>query len=155
VIDQRTLLLAIGGIVISSTLLQFSQPHLRLPARLEKPAGMAFGFVSGLVGGISSMFGPPLIIYLVSLRLSKDMFVSAIGCLYLSAVVPWVAGLILFGVMDSRTLTLSAAGVVPVFTGILLGQQIRRRMSERWFRTFVLIILLAAGCTMLWRALAF
>ena len=116
---------------------------------------MLFGLVSGLVGGISSMFGPPLIIYLVSLHLSKDMFVSAIGCLYLSAVVPWVAGLIWFGIMDSRTLSLSGLGVIPVFAGILIGQQIRKRMSERRFRTFVLIILLIAGCTMLWRALAF
>jgi len=153
VIDQHTLLFAIGGIVVGFTLLQFSQPHLRLPERLERPAGIAFGLISGVVGGISSMFGPPLIIYLVSLHLSKDMFVAAIGCLYLSAVVPWVAGLILFGVLDSRTLILSAAGTVPVLAGVLLGQQIRRRISEGRFRIFILMILLAAGCTMLWRAL--
>ncbi len=153
IIDEQTLLFAIGGLVIAFSALQFSQPHLRLPKRLETPAGVAFGLASGLVGGISSMFGPPLIIYLVSLHLSKDMFVSAIGFLYLSAVVPWVAGLFLFGVMDSRTLILSVAATVPIVAGMVVGQRVRGRISEQRFRAFVLLVLLAAGCMMLWRAL--
>ena len=65
-IDERLLMGSVGFIVILFALLQGSSWRFQLPAPLEKPAGVGFGFASGVIGGMSSMFGPMLIIYLVS-----------------------------------------------------------------------------------------
>ncbi|NCF35513.1 MAG: TSUP family transporter [Gammaproteobacteria bacterium] len=91
VIDEKTLLVVVGISVIGFALLQGSRFRLHLPDPMVKPAGLFFGGASGLIGGLSSFFGPMLIVYLISIRnLDKNQFVSSISFLYVSAVVPWI-----------------------------------------------------------------
>ena len=154
-IDERSLLMLVGFIVIAFTLLQASSYRFRLPQKLEKPAGFVFGLSSGVIGGVSSMFGPVLIIYLVSVRdLDKDRFVGAISFLYIAAVVPWAAMLYWFGILDLNMFVLSTAATLPVIVGLVIGQRLRQRVSDQHFQHLVLVVLLASGGTMLWRAFA-
>ncbi len=151
--NEQLLLLVVGAIVIGITLFQGSNYKLHLPASLEKPAGAGFGLLSGMIGGLSSMFGPMLIIYLVSLgSLGKNQFVSTISFLYVAAVVPWTATLIFYRILDQDTLILSALAVLPVTIGQLLGQSLRKRISEQRFYRLVLVVLLCSGGMLLWRA---
>lgn len=152
-IDERSLLLFVGIVVIVFTVMQASTYRFHIWPRLEKPSGVVFGLSSGVVGGLSSMFGPMLIIYLVSLRtLNKNEFVSAISFLYVAAVVPWTVMLYAFGILDARMLVLSAAATVPVTLGLIIGQRLRARISEQRFHRLVLVVLLASGGAMSWRA---
>ena len=154
-IDERGLLLLVGFVVIAFTLLQVSSYRFMLPQKLEKPAGFVFGLSSGVIGGVSSMFGPMLIIYLVSVRnLDKDRFVGAISFLYIAAVAPWAAMLYWFGILDLKMFVLSTAATLPVVVGLVIGQRLRQRVSDQHFQHLVLVILLASGGTMLWRAFA-
>jgi uncharacterized membrane protein YfcA len=120
---------------------------------MVKPAGLFFGGASGLIGGLSSFFGPMLIVYLISIRnLDKNQFVSSISFLYVSAVVPWTVTLYLFGILDQRMLIYSALATIPVTIGLLIGQRIRRRISDARFQYLIIGILVVSGCSMLWRA---
>jgi uncharacterized protein len=152
-IDESTLLLVVGAVVIGSTAVQASAYRLYIPPRFEKPTGVLFGFAGGVVGGISSMFGPMLIIYLVALSgFTKNQFVSSISFLYVGATVPWVATLAWFGILDGPMFLASAVATVPVGLGMVLGQRLRRGISEQRFHKLVLVVLLASGGTMIWRA---
>ena len=154
-IDERSLLLLVGTVVIVSTLLQASAYKLHLPTTLEKPAGVFFGLASGVVGGLSSMFGPMLIIYLVSIRgLDKERFVASISFLYLACVVPWTLILLWFGVLDGRLVLLSTVAILPVAAGMFIGLRLRHHVSDQRFNRLVLVVLMASGGTMLWRAFA-
>lgn len=154
-VDERSLLLLVGAVVIASTLLQASTYKLHLPTTLERPAGVIFGLASGVVGGLSSMFGPMLIIYLVSIRdLGKDRFVTSISFLYLACVVPWTLILLWFGLLDGRLVLLSTASALPVAAGMVIGQRLRHHVSDQRFNRLVLVVLMASGGTMLWRAFA-
>jgi uncharacterized membrane protein YfcA len=151
--NEQLLLLVVGIIVIAITFFQGSNYRMHLPPSLEKPAGAGFGLVSGIIGGLSSMFGPMLIIYLVSLgSLGKNQFVSTISFLYVAAVVPWTVTLIIYRILDLNTLILSSLAVIPVTIGLLLGQSLRKRISEQRFHRLVLIVLLCSGGMLLWRA---
>ena len=153
VIDEKTLLVLVGVAVIAFALLQGSRFRLHLPDRLVRPAGVFFGGASGLIGGLSSFFGPMLIVYLISIRdLSKNQFVSSISFLYVSAVVPWAITLYLFGILDQRLLIYSAMATIPVTVGLLLGQRIRQRISDARFQYLIIGILVVSGVSMLWRA---
>ena len=153
VIDEQTLLVVVGISVIGFALLQGSRFRLHLPDPLVKPAGVFFGGASGLIGGLSSFFGPMLIVYLISIRnLDKNQFVSSISFLYVSAVVPWTITLHLFGILDQRMLIYSALATIPVTIGLLIGQRIRRRISDARFQYLIIGILVVSGCSMLWRA---
>jgi uncharacterized membrane protein YfcA len=154
VIDEKTLMLLVGTAVITFAILQGSKFRLHLPDRLVKPAGILFGGASGLIGGVSSFFGPMLITYLISIRgLSRNQFISAISFLYVSAVVPWTLMLYYFGLLDQRLLVYSTFATLPVTLGLLIGQRIRRLISEERFRYLIIGILVISGLSMLWRAI--
>ena len=153
VIDEQTLLVLVGVAVIAFALLQGSRFRLHLPDRLVKPAGIFFGGASGLIGGVSSFFGPMLITYLISIRgLAKNQFVSSISFLYVSAVVPWAITLYWFGILDDRLLIYSTFATLPVTLGLLGGQSLRGHISEARFQYLIIGILVISGISMLWRA---
>jgi uncharacterized membrane protein YfcA len=152
-IDDRTLLIVVGVAVFVFAIMQASRFRLQLPDAMVRPAGLFFGGASGLIGGISSFFGPMLITYLISVRnLGKDQFVSSISFMYVSAVVPWTIMLYFYGILDSRLLVYSALATIPVTIGLLIGQRIRRHISETRFRYLIIGILIISAISMLWRA---
>lgn len=153
ILDEALLLFLVGLCVIAFTLLQLSSLKLQITARWVMPTGLLFGTASGIIGGISSMFGPMLIVYMMSLKdLGKDEFVSAISFLYVCAVVPWAISLFTVGLLRGPLLWGSLAAVIPVSIGMVLGQQLRRKISEDRFQHLMLLILLISGASMLWRA---
>ena len=152
-IDDRALLILVGVAVIVFALMQASRFRIQLPDRMVKPAGLFFGGASGLIGGISSFFGPMLITYLISVRgLDKDQFVGSISFLYVSAVVPWTVMLYFYGILDERLLLYSLFATIPVTLGLIIGQRIRRHISDARFRYLIIGILVVSAMSMLWRA---
>ena len=71
-IDDQSLFIVVGAIVISAAFFQGSSFKFHLTPASEKPAGFIFGAASGLIGGLSSFFGPMLIIYLLSIPQIKN-----------------------------------------------------------------------------------
>ena len=152
-IDDRALLIVVGVSVFVFAIMQGSRFRIQLPDSMVRPAGLLFGGASGLIGGISSFFGPMLITYLISIRgLDKDQFVGSISFLYVSAVVPWTAMLYFYGVLDGPVLLYSTFATIPVTLGLLLGQRIRRYISDERFRYLIIGILVVSAASMLWRA---
>ena len=153
IIDERVLLLVVGLCVIAFTLLQASSLKLTIGPGMVVSAGVLFGLLAGLIGGISSMFGPMLIVYLVSVKnLGKDDFVCAISFLYVCAVVPWTVSLLVLGVLKGPLLVASLLAVLPVTAGMVVGQRLRNRISENRFNHLILLILLISGASLLWQS---
>ena len=152
-INEQLLLFIVGIAVICFTLLQGSPKKITIPARHEQSAGIGFCSASGIIGGLSSMFGPMLILYLVSLgHLNKNRFVGTISLFYVAAVVPWVLIMIYHGVLTWTLAWSSSLAVLPMLVGLAIGRGIRKRIREGVFQKLVLVILLISGTSMLWRA---
>ena len=153
-IEEKVLLTIVGIMVICFTLIQGSRRKIMIPAHFERFAGVAFCGSAGLIGGLSSMFGPMMILYLVSLpTLSKDKFVNTISFLYVGAVVPWAALLVVMGVMDTRLALISGLAVIPLSAGLLIGRSIRKHVKDSIFYRLILGVLIVSGGSMIWRAL--
>ena len=153
VIGEKSQMILVGIAVIAFALLQGSRFRLHLPARIVRPSGIFFGGASGVIGGVSSFFGPMLITYLISIRgLTKNQFVSTISFLYVSAVVPWAITLYLFDILDQRLLVYSTFATLPVVLGLVIGQRVRGHISESRFQYLIIGILVISGISMLWRA---
>jgi len=95
-----------------------------------------------------------LIIYLVSIPgLDKERFVATISFFYIACVVPWVLMLLWFGILDQRLIVLSALATVQVVVGLVVGEVLRKQVSDERFQKLVLVVLLLSGGAMLWRVL--
>jgi uncharacterized membrane protein YfcA len=152
--DQRTLLGIVGAAVLVFAISAHFPRHLRVRPRTERWLGAPVGFIGGVLGGMTTFFGPPLIMFLFALNLEKDEFVGTISTIYLCAAIPLAAALGMFGFMGPREYAWSTAAAAPLFLGVLAGQWLRTRISQSAFRRGLLLMLLVVGVRLIYRAIA-
>ena len=124
-------------------------PRLRLQPRLIVPAGIAFGFCGGILGGLAAMAGPLVFIFLLAKGLRGPAFTKE-ASLYLVI----SSGLLAILLTASREFSwldvlVSTAAMLPVVIGMIAGQQLRDRIAPETFKRLVLIAVIAAGVDLL------
>lgn len=150
--DHRVLLGLVGAAVLAFAVSAHFPRQLRLGPRAERWLGAPVGFLGGLLGGMTTFFGPPIIMFLFALHLEKDEFVGTISTIYLCAAIPLAAAFGMFGIMGREAFLWSTAAAVPVFLGVLAGQWLRARISQPAFRRGLLVLLLLVGVRLIYRA---
>lgn len=151
-IAAETARLFLGVIVIAAISVHaVAAGRLTLPPRLERPVGVAVGALAGFLGGMSNAFGPPLVVYLLSLRVKPIEFLSAVGIMFVAGGIPLYAGLILAGQFRLQELVVSLLAGVPVGLGMVLGIYVRRFVPELLFRRFVTGALVVIGLSLVLR----
>ena len=154
-LDRQVLLLTVGALAIVLSTFSIAQPHVTVPRRIEPWLGPPTGFVAGVIGGMSTLFGPLLAVYVVGLKLPRDDFVKAISLLYLIAAICLTLGGTAQGTAGPTELTWSAAGMIPVYAGMLIGQRVRRYINPEQFRILVLGVVWLTGANLIRMGLGF
>ncbi len=149
VLPERVLDLIIGLAVIAFPVFVSLRPHLRLQPRQEAWLNPLVGVASGFLGGISTFYGPPLMLYVFGMRLTKEEFIPAISIMYVTAGVGLLLGLWLMGVASHAELGLSVLMLVPTGIGIWLGRYVHVQLNERAFQRVLLGVYIATGLTFL------
>ena len=144
-LDLASLNLLVGIFVVVFCLSSHVNPAMRLPNRYEAGAGVVAGGIGGFMGGLSALFGPPLIMYFASLRLDRDTFVGVISSIYLCCSVTLVVVFGSVGVMSRAQFAESTLACVPLLIGVWVGRRFRGRIDEELFRKLLLVALLAVG----------
>jgi uncharacterized membrane protein YfcA len=103
------------------------------------------GIISGVLGGLSSIWSPPVAMYLIARGFSKEQFLSIAGFLFLSGCLPLAAGLYLSGVLTLDSSIKSIIGLIAVFIGFRIGEILRNRVATSFFRKAILIAFLIMG----------
>ena len=152
VLSPRMLFLLIGGPITLFALLQLLGWSPRLSGR-SRPLELAVGAFSGLVGGVSGVWGPPTVAYLSAIDLQKTEHVRSQGVIYGIGAVMLMAAHVRSGVITAATLPFSAALVVPAIAGTLAGQAIQDRIDQDAFRRVIRIVLLVAGLNLVRKGL--
>ena len=124
----------------------------RLPAGWERPAQVVAGGVSGVMGGMTGLWSPPMLVLLLGLRLDKSAFVSTVGVILCLGALPLQIGYAAAGLLTGELFLWSLALCAPVFAGFALGEKIRRRMDAARFQKLVLVFFLAMGLNMIRQA---
>jgi uncharacterized membrane protein YfcA len=123
------------------------------PGRLEPGLSPLVGVVSGLLNGMTGSFVVPGVFYLQSLGFSRDAFIQSLGVLFTTSTIALGVALRGQGFLSTELALLSAGGVIPAVLGMLLGQFVRRRLSEVAFRNVFFAGLLLFGAYIAIRAL--
>ncbi len=153
VVDARVIYAVIGVSVLLYVISSLFGTGLTVPKQLEKWVSPAVGVAGGLMGGLSTIWGPPIIIYFLMLRLSKEQFVQTVGWIWLTGAVPLVAGYISNGILNPQVARVSAFACIPALIGLLMGQYIRKRIDEQRFQRIVIFCLILIAINLMRRAL--
>ena len=152
-LPQDGFLLVVGIVVMTFALFEQFRLVLPVPAARERAVGVCAGLLGGLLGGISTAFGPPLVMFFTALRLPKDQFVAAIGVVWSFASVFMIIAFHSVAILDSERMVWSAAACVPVGLGLWVGVQLRNRIPQAPFRRLVVFALLILGANLIRRGL--
>jgi uncharacterized protein len=151
--DPRFVYGLIGTAVVIFSTISLFQPDFILPLTYEKPVGFLAGALGGFLGGISTIWGPPITMYLVSLKLDKEEMIRSIGLIWLCASVPMISAYYAYGILNETTWKISAVATIPAIAGFYIGAWVRQFIGQKTFRTTILLFLIAIGLNLLRRAL--
>lgn len=124
-----------------------------LTARQEVWVGPLAGSVNGLLTGMTGSFVVPGVMFLQAIGLSRDMLVQAMGVLFAASTLALAVALQGNGLLTVELGALSAAALVPAIVGMVVGQRIRKGLSEQLFRRVFFVSLLMLGAYIIAMAL--
>lgn len=137
------LTIAIGVAMVIFALNGLSNFKLKLGPEMHWQLG--FGVISGILGGLSSIWSPPVAMYMIARNLDKDRFIAATGFLFLIGSVPLALGLFIGGTLNTGIMLQSLTGLIAVLAGFRLGEILRSRVDQNLFQKAVLIAFLIMG----------
>lgn len=143
--EPTTLMLVTGiSIVIfaGTSLIKLPPP---LPPKWEIPAMIAAGAAGGLMGGLTGLWSPPLVILLLALRLEKTDYIRAFGFLLVIGAIPLLGGYVVNGLMTQELFVISMIMVVPTLMGFAIGEKVRGKMDTGRYQKAVLVFFLLMG----------
>jgi len=152
-IDPAALLLLLGVVAIGFVVVSVYKPALRLRPQDRGWAGVVVGGGAGVLNGVSTVNGPPLLMYLVACGLNKDEFVGAYGLIALSGSIPLALSYGATGVLGIDELFWSCCALLPVFAGLSIGRVLRRYIDPVLFRQILLVVLFVLGLNLIRRGL--
>lgn len=150
---SRTVMLILGGFILTFVALNATRLSPRLPSRWEPWASPIVGFAAGVVGGITNVPGTPLVLYFYALGLSKQEFVSAVGFTFVLYKLVQLAAVTWYGLMSRALLAWSLLLTVAALAGFGLGLRVQDRLESKTFNRAVLVFLAALGAWLVARSL--
>jgi uncharacterized protein len=152
-LPQRVMLGLLGVPVMGFALMQLSGWNPVIPVRWRNPAELGLGMIGGLYGGISGIWGPPVLVYLLAMRVDKAEMVRVMGVVFLIGALVLAAAHLTTGVLNAVTLPFSAALIVPAAAGMWLGFRMQDRLDPVRFRRWTLVVLLLVAANLIRRAI--
>jgi uncharacterized protein len=146
-VDTKALYIALGSLVAFFAAVL----HRRLVA--EPWVAPVTGIASGLVGGVSMLFGAVYAMYLSGLKLGKDPFVAAVALCNVTATIVLAGAMARHGLLGGTDLVASLLALIPSFAGLTLGQWLRGRIEEERFRKVLAVVLFLIGLNLIRKSL--
>lgn len=137
------------SIIFAATVNLFGINLKFIKLHFEKIFTIFLGFFSGIIGGLSNMYAPYILCYLVSTDLNKDDLIRTIAAMY------FIGSVVIFPIWiynelgTINDLILSSLLLIPALLGQKIGTKIRDKISNENFKRIILYILMVIGLTLL------
>ncbi len=155
VLPQSVLLFALGALIAGFVAYQLTGLRVLIPTAWRGPVEWGAGVIGGLYGGVSGIWGPPLILYLLATNTEKQETIRAQGVVFLVGALVLTSAHLHSGVLNQTSLPFSATLVLPAMLGLALGTVLQDRLDQARFRRWTQVLLLLTGLNLLRRAFGF
>jgi uncharacterized membrane protein YfcA len=139
----------LGILSIAYSLYLLLNVNISVGNKYERFLNIPVGIVNGFLNGLTGTQVMPMLPYLISLQLHRDLLISAINIGFTFSTLVLLALLGKFDFLSLDIIGISVIGIAPVALGIYLGSKLRYHISEGRFRIAVLIILMIIGLNLI------
>jgi len=153
VVKTDILIFALGCVILVFSIMSLSWRPPFLPDRFDRLGQFISGTASGILGGLTAIWAPIMVPYLMARRLEPDVFVRTTGVMILAGTIPLIGGYWHTGLITGQSSMIGMAMVLPAVIGFGLGERIRQHLDAEKFRKVVLFVFLIMGLNLIRRAL--
>ncbi len=152
-LPESVLFVIVGAVVSGFAASQLAGWRPRFPPHHRVAVESGVAVAAGVLGGLSGIWGPPLVMYLITLDLPKTEMVRVQSLMFLLGSVVLFFAHLHSGVLDAATLPASAWMTVPAMLAMFIGYRVHDRLDQEVFRRATLIVLVLTGLNLLRRGL--
>ncbi len=144
-VDMSLMSLTLGLLLIVYAAVNLEGRRPEIAPEKERWMGPLLGSVNGLFTGMTGSFVVPGVLFLQAIGLPRDQLVQAMGILFTISTVALAVSLGGNSFLTAELGLVSLAGTAPALAGMVIGQRLRRTLSEERFRRVFFWSILALG----------
>lgn len=152
-IPRMVYLMMLGLPITIFAALQLMGKSLAIHLDHRDRAEWGLGVIGGLYGGVSGIWGPPLLVFLLSTGADKLTMIRAQGVVFLIGAATLLAAHLTTGLLNAQTLGFSATLCLPALVGLFVGYRVQDRLDQARFRRWTQGLLVVTGLNMVRLAL--
>lgn len=152
-LDPSLLTALLGALLVTYSVVNLGGMRLTIPTRHELWAGPLIGSANGVLTGMTGSFVVPGVMFLQAIGLSRDVLIQAMGMLFTASTLALAAALQQANLLTVGHGAVSGAAVLPAIVGMMVGQRVRKSLSEQRFRAVLFIALFLLGAYIIGNAL--
>ncbi len=111
--------------------------------------GIIFGMLSGILGGLFSVSGPPIVLYLLGTSEDNRTYMANIQLYFTITSLYSTLLRLIYGMIDIPILFYSGLGFISVLAGLFIGKKLFVKLSPFLLRKIIYTIMLLSGIIML------
>lgn len=144
-IDLSLLSALLGVLLVTYASVSLRGYRLSIPLQRERWLGPLIGAVNGILTGMTGSFVVPGVMFLQAIGLPRDVLIQAMGMLFTVSTLALALALQANDLLTLEKGAFSLAALLPAVIGMMVGQQIRKRLAEELFRKVFFVALLLLG----------
>ena len=135
----------IGFMIVLTAIINFTNFKIDEKLLLNKYFSTFYGLFCGVIGGITTLVGPLIAVYLVSLKLEKEEFSELISLTIFSCLIPIYSVFFIYQPVLFGDFLISLCLVIPAVLMQKLGFKIRKILPQDIFKKIILVVLTVIG----------
>ena len=135
----------LGIILIVYSTLSIFGLKFEVKTKNEWWLGPFIGLINGLLTGMTGIFVVPCVFYFQAIGFRKDSFVQSMGMLFTALTLMLIVSLKTNNILTLELSGWSTFAILPAIIGVLVGQIIRKKISEDIFKKIFFFFLILLG----------
>ena len=150
-IEDNLISQLIGFMIVLTAIINFTNLKIEKKFLLNKYFSTSYGLFCGVVGGITTLVGPLIAVYLVSLKLEKEEFSELISLTIFSCLIPIYSVFFIYQPVLFSDFLISLCLVIPAVLMQKFGFKIRKILPQDIFKKIILVVLTVIGSAVIFK----
>jgi uncharacterized membrane protein YfcA len=146
-IDDQLIKLVLGGVILAVALALASGKQF--PTAEHTPGHIAVGSSSGILNGLMTLGGPPIVLFLANARIPKQQFRATLSLFFCCIAIANVFNFSRQAIYAEGHFYLILSLLPGALIGATVGHKLQHHVSEYRFRQLTLVLMMLSGVSVL------